>query len=80
MSGGIYYGSFVAYPEVITSINIPLDIISISFRSKRMVPMRLCDLLPLGISRLLMGFVVPVVWVKLEMLSKCSAQGASSSY
>lgn len=72
MSDWMYYGIFVAYPEVIPSINIPLNIVSISLRSKRMVPVRLCNPFPRGISRLLVGFVVPVVWVELEIVNKCA--------
>jgi hypothetical protein len=37
-----------------------------------MVPVRLCNPFPLGISRLLVGFVVPVVWVELEIVNKCA--------
>lgn len=67
----MYYGVFLAYPEIVPPINIPLDIVPISFRSKGMVPVRLCNLFPLGISRLFVGFVMPVVWVELEAVSKC---------
>jgi hypothetical protein len=62
----------VAYPEVVPPINVPLDIVSISFGGKGMVPMRLCDFLPLRISRLLMRFVVPVIRIELECCEQMS--------
>lgn len=61
----MYFGVPVAYPEVVPSINIPLYIVSLPLGGKGMVPMRLCDLLPLRISRLLVRLVMPVIRIEL---------------
>jgi len=68
----MYFGVPVAYPEVVPSINIPLNIVSFSFGGKGMIPVRFRNLLSLCIGRLLVRFVVPVIRIELECYEQMS--------
>lgn len=50
-------------PEVISPIDVPLDLVSISCRSERLEPVKLCDMGPLTIGCLLVLFVVAMIGV-----------------
>jgi hypothetical protein len=56
---------YSTYPAVISSINVPLDVIRRALRCKGLEPMALADVRPFSVGGFLAFFVMPVVWIEL---------------
>ncbi len=64
-------GLEVAYPEVISSIYIPLDEVPAMFREVRIKAVTISDPASLLITGLFVCFVVPMLWIKLGATRRC---------
>jgi hypothetical protein len=64
-----------AYPEVISAINIPLDVVAGSLWCERLESMRFANLGSLVICFLLVLFVMTMIGVDLKPVSKCDVAG-----